>query len=86
MSAELRARSNLSSILWADDPRRAVDMQRTNLDLARRVGNRQMANWIVVSAAVDAWLTGRDWDAALAELGDALGASGGPAEEKRMLA
>ena len=45
------------------DPRRAIAMQAENYELARRVGNRQMANWIIQSLVAGVWLSGGDWDA-----------------------
>ncbi len=72
VSAELRARSNLASILWAREPRRAIEMQRENLELSRRVGDRQRANWIIRDVTAGAWLQGDGWDAALAAVTEAL--------------
>jgi len=85
VSAELRARSNLASVLWGDDPRRALELQRGNLDLSQRVGNRGMANWILASLTVGSVASGRDWDRVLAEVADASLAATGPAEELRLL-
>jgi len=73
VDAELRARSNLSSILWGHDPRRAGVLQRANLELALRVGDRAMALWIAAPATAWAWQAGEDWDAALESLEEILG-------------
>jgi class 3 adenylate cyclase/tetratricopeptide (TPR) repeat protein len=73
INAELRARSNLSSLLWGHDPRRAYELQRANLELARRVGDRQIAIWIAGPVTAGAWLAGDDWDAALALVDEILG-------------
>jgi class 3 adenylate cyclase/tetratricopeptide (TPR) repeat protein len=72
IAAELRARSNLSSTLWSSDPRRSHEMQVQNFELARRVGNRQMANWIVQSTTSGTWLAGGDWDRAMEDASEAL--------------
>jgi len=72
VSAELRARSNLAAILWTREPRRAGEMQRENLQLARRIGDRQRANWIMRDLTEGAWLQGDGWDAALGALTEAL--------------
>ena len=73
LSVELRARSNLASTIWSSDPARALAMQVVNYDLACRVGNRQMANWIISAKVAGIWLTAGDWDAVLAEGEEALG-------------
>jgi class 3 adenylate cyclase/tetratricopeptide (TPR) repeat protein len=85
LSTELRARSNLASILWSVDPRRSITLQDENYELARRVGNRQMANWIVQSVVAGAWLTAGDWDAVQAEAGEALASARDLSEEANIL-
>jgi len=86
VSAELRARSNLAAILWAREPPRAIEMQRENLQLARRVGNRQRANWIILYTTFGAWLQGDGWDAALAAVTEALATARDLSEEAGILA
>ncbi len=85
VAAELRARSNLASTIWSIEPRRALEMQRTNLELARRVGNRQMADWILGSVAGGSWQAGVDWSDVLARLDDALASVRSTAEEAGLL-
>ena len=85
VAAELRARSNLASTIWSIEPRRALEMQRTNLELARRVGNRQMADWILGSVAGGSWQAGRDWQDVLDRLDDALASVRSAAEEAGLL-
>ena len=85
VAAELRARSNLASTIWSMEPRRALEMQRTNLDLARRVGNRQMADWILGSVAGGSWQAGVEWQDVLARLDDALASVRSTAEEAGLL-
>jgi class 3 adenylate cyclase/tetratricopeptide (TPR) repeat protein len=72
VSTELRARSNLSSTTWDRDPPRAFEMTRETLDLARRFGSRQTANWTLGSAISANWLRADGWDDALAEGAEAL--------------
>jgi len=86
VAAELRARSNLSSVLFSTDPYRAGKMQFTNLELARRVGNLQMAEWIANSVIASALWAGEDWDAALAIAEEALATARSPIDEAAILA
>jgi tetratricopeptide (TPR) repeat protein len=86
VSAELRARSNLAHVLWKREPRRAIEMQRENLELSRRVGNRQMANWIILFTTTGAWLQGDGWDAALAAVTEALATARDLSQEVGILA
>ena len=81
VDAELRGRSNLASLLWGHDPRRAYELQRANLELSRRVGNRAMAIWIAGPVTAGAWLAGEDWDAALATMDEMLGLVRTPQDE-----
>ncbi len=81
MSIELRARSNLAATVWANDPARAMAIQRENYPLARRAGNRQMATWILDQRVTGDWIVGRDWDDALAEAADAVSSATDLSEE-----
>ena len=81
VSAELRARSNLVSVAWSTAPLRAYQMQVTNLALARRVGNQQMATWMASFVAAGAWQTGLDWDAVIADTRELLAAVRGSVDE-----
>jgi len=85
VAAELRARSNLASVLWSTDPYRAGQMQFANLELARRVGNLQMAEWIALAAIAASWQAGEDWDAGLAIAEEALAAARSPVDEAAVL-
>ena len=85
VAAELRARSNLASVLFSADPYRAGKMQHANLELARRVGNLQMAEWIANSAIAFAWWAGEDWEAALVIAEEALAAARSPIDEAAIL-
>ena len=85
ISTELRARSNLASTLWSSEPRRVIEMQAANYELACRVGNRQMANWIIQSLVAGTWLNGGDWDAVLAKADEALATVRDVSEEASIL-
>ena len=84
--AELRALANLGSIVSGDDPRRAREVDREGLALARRVGHRMMANWLTGGAIVDAFVAAEDWDLVLAMGDEALAAVTDPGDEQRILA
>jgi class 3 adenylate cyclase/tetratricopeptide (TPR) repeat protein/ribosomal protein L40E len=68
VAAELRARSNLASVTWGVDPRGIRAIEEPAFELAKRVGNRMMANWIAGFLAALAYQTGERWDETLAEL------------------
>jgi class 3 adenylate cyclase/tetratricopeptide (TPR) repeat protein len=87
LNASLRARNNLGSVLVDDDPARSLEIAREGRELALRVGNRGMANWLCGSTAFWAYTAGSEWDAELALLDEALAATGatGPADRHRML-
>jgi class 3 adenylate cyclase/predicted ATPase len=85
VGAEIRARGNLASILSDDAPRRAEEVQRATLELARRVGNRSMANWLTMSSIGTAITSGGDWDRALADGEEVLASTDDPADVLRLL-
>jgi class 3 adenylate cyclase/tetratricopeptide (TPR) repeat protein len=85
VGAELRARGNLSSILSGDDPRGAEEMARAALALARRLGNRMMANWLVSSTIGAAYTAGGDWDRAIADGEEVLASTDDPGDIGRAL-
>jgi class 3 adenylate cyclase/tetratricopeptide (TPR) repeat protein len=85
VGAELRALANLGAILRGEDPRRARDAAREGLDLARRVGHRMMANWLMGSVLIGAFATGVDWEGVLADGEEALVSVTDPGDEKRIL-
>jgi hypothetical protein len=60
-------------------------MQAANYELACRVGNRQMANWIIQSLVAGTWLNGGDWDAVLAATDEALATVRDLSEEASIL-
>jgi class 3 adenylate cyclase/tetratricopeptide (TPR) repeat protein len=85
--AGLRSRNNLGSILIDNDPARSLEAVREARELALRVGNRGMANWLCGSAALWAYPAGSEWDAELAALDEAIAATGAtaPADRNRIL-
>jgi len=85
LDAELRARSNVTSIIWSDDLDAAFEQSKANLDLARRLGNRLMVNWIVAAQAPAAFQLGREWDEVLADIDDALEFGVEPFMEQHLL-
>jgi tetratricopeptide (TPR) repeat protein len=69
-SAELRALNNLAWLMVSDDPRATLDTARRGLELAERLGNREMALQLLDIATIVAIDTG-DWDWALSALEEA---------------
>ena len=61
------ATQNLSFEVALDDPRLAVDLQRDTIDLARRLGQRNLGITTLGNVAEDARRTG-DWDWVLGEI------------------
>ena len=73
-SAELRSRVNLSYAAAADDPQLAYRTAREGLELAKKLGMRGFAYYLLGNAAEAAIRMG-DWDWALAELEQAVAES-----------
>lgn len=69
---ELRATNNLAFNLTGDDPRRATELLREGIALARRIGNRSMTTWAVGSLGYTLFHKGEDWEGALALLDEVL--------------
>jgi class 3 adenylate cyclase/tetratricopeptide (TPR) repeat protein len=85
VDAELRARNNLASVLFDQDPPRARDIAREALALSERVGHRVNAHWaaglvVALSASI-----GDGWDEALAAADDAIGSALSASDESRNL-
>ncbi len=72
---DLRARNNLSGFLAIDDPQEAHAMLLVGLERARRLGE---PGWFSALTTIDGLITFwiGDWDTALAEIDEAVGASG----------
>jgi class 3 adenylate cyclase/tetratricopeptide (TPR) repeat protein len=85
VAAELRALANLGSVAGGDDARRARQVAIEAFDLARRVGNRMMANWLVSNVMGSSFVAAADWDRALAEGEEILAAADDPADRGRIL-
>jgi hypothetical protein len=73
-TAELRGRVNLSYAAAADDPQLAYRTARDGLELAKKLGMRGFAYYLLGNAAETAIRMG-DWDWALAELDQAVSES-----------
>ncbi len=86
VDVEVRARANLTSIIWTDDLLRAYELSKANLELTRRLGNHLMTNWIVASQGPAAYLLGREWDAVIADIDQVLQSGVEPATEQHLLA
>jgi predicted ATPase/class 3 adenylate cyclase len=65
IALELRARNNLATVLGEDDSLKSAEIVREGLELAEKVGDRQMTLWLVVAAAYSRYALGEDWDAIL---------------------
>jgi class 3 adenylate cyclase/tetratricopeptide (TPR) repeat protein len=83
VDAELRARNNLASILFDQDPRAAREVAREALALAERLGHRGMAHWsagmvVGLSASI-----GDGWDEALATADQAVASALSASDEAR---
>jgi len=68
VAAEIRATSNLGA--YTEDARQARDAYRAAEELARRVGNRNLARWSAEAARFQDYVLAEGWDAALAEGAD----------------
>jgi tetratricopeptide (TPR) repeat protein len=84
-SLELRARNNHATMLSADDNTASQEALREALELATRVGNQQMAQWLAGTFAYGCIYEGTDWDAGLAVLDGALERSRSDADRARLL-
>jgi class 3 adenylate cyclase/tetratricopeptide (TPR) repeat protein len=69
---DMRMRNNLSAVMREDQPSEASQLVREALEVARKIGDRGMYNWLV--ASLGAWVAdqGRDWEGTVALLRDAL--------------
>jgi class 3 adenylate cyclase/tetratricopeptide (TPR) repeat protein len=85
IGAELRARHNLAWVVEEDEPRRAGEIARAALDLARRVGDRGMAVWLSWVAGWCTYREGDDWTSSIAATTEDLGAALAPSDEEQLL-
>ena len=69
-SIELRALNNVAWLMVSDDPRATLDTARRGLELAEKLGNREMALQLLDIATIVAIDTG-DWEWALGALQEA---------------
>ena len=63
-ASQMRARLNLSNSMWITDPRQGLEVARSGIDIARRLGNRPWYVLLANNAIACAARTG-DWDWAL---------------------
>jgi len=84
-AAELRALSNLASVVSAEDPRRAHAATLASLELARRVGHRSMSIWSLMFHGWWSYLEGLDWDGVILEMEDEIEKGIAPVDEARLL-
>ena len=68
----LRARNNLSVVVFDDDPRLGLQITLDSVELGRRVGQRSIVHWQSGTAAMYMHAIGEDWDGALAHLDETL--------------
>jgi class 3 adenylate cyclase/tetratricopeptide (TPR) repeat protein len=85
LGAELRARHNLAWVVEEDEPRRAGEIARAALDLARRVGDRGMAVWLSWIAGWCTYREGEDWMPTIAASAEDLSATLAPSDEDQVL-
>ncbi len=83
--AEMRARSNLTSIVALSDLPRAHASVLASLALARRTGHRPSLSWALIFHAWQTYVEGRGWDEVLVELEEELPRVVGSLEELRVL-
>jgi class 3 adenylate cyclase/tetratricopeptide (TPR) repeat protein len=69
---EMRARNNFASSISEDEPARATRLLLEAADLARQIGDRGMYNWTLGTAGTGLYSEGRDWDAHIALMREAL--------------
>ena len=63
-ASQMRARLNLSNSMWITDPRQGLEVARSGIEIARRLGNRPWYVLLANNAIACATRTG-DWDWAL---------------------
>jgi class 3 adenylate cyclase/predicted ATPase len=80
MELHVRALNNLAVVIDDEDPMRGMAIVEAVLAVARRHGLRRMATWLAGAPVFYQLRIGRDWDAPLADLQEAIREGGGPAE------
>jgi tetratricopeptide (TPR) repeat protein len=83
---QMRIRNNLASSTTEDQPLRGLQMTLESVEIARQLGDRGMFNWVVGFAAVLVAYAGRDWDAQLELLREALDGATLRADRSRLTA
>ncbi|HUP83497.1 MAG TPA: adenylate/guanylate cyclase domain-containing protein [Candidatus Limnocylindria bacterium] len=72
---QLRGRNNLSVAQIENEPERGLQTVYEGIDLARRVGQRGMFNWLVGTCAMYSASIGHGWDRALEQVEETLASS-----------
>jgi class 3 adenylate cyclase/tetratricopeptide (TPR) repeat protein len=83
VDAELRARNNLASVLFDQDPPAAREIARESLALGERVGHRAMAHWAAGMVVGLSASIGDGWDDALAAADEAIASALSASDELR---
>ncbi|MDL2335093.1 MAG: hypothetical protein QFC55_03580, partial [Chloroflexota bacterium] len=72
---QLRGRNNLSVAQLENEPMRALETVYEGIELARRLGQRGMFNWLAGTCAMYSGSIGKDWDRALQLVDETLTSS-----------
>ena len=83
VDAELRARNNLASVLFDQDPPAARELAREALALGERVGHRGMAHWAAGMVVGLSASIGDGWDEALATADETIASALSASDELR---
>jgi class 3 adenylate cyclase/tetratricopeptide (TPR) repeat protein len=84
ISLELRARNNLAATLSDDDLVQSRQILQEGLELAEKVGDRQMTTWMVMVSGIYAHMSGDGWDEVLRRLDEELERSTEPGDRIRV--
>ncbi len=85
IASELRAINNLGGATWGADPTAAVEIVRSGVDLAARVGNRGMGAWLVGTYGYFSFILGVDWPGRVAILEEELARNRAPGDRLRLV-
>jgi tetratricopeptide (TPR) repeat protein len=82
---QLRGRNNLSVAQVESEPERGLETVYEGIELARRLGQRSMFNWLVGTCAMYSGAIGRAWDRALGLVEETLTSSPNQYDRARAL-
>jgi class 3 adenylate cyclase/tetratricopeptide (TPR) repeat protein len=85
IASELRAINNLAGGTWGEDPAAALEVIRSGVELAARVGNRGMGAWLVGTYGYFAYGPGVDWPGMVAILEAELTQNRAPGDRLRLV-